>query len=76
MKYKIKIALDEGIKQEIITESLKVLAAIEKKYNCKFEFQNELGSSSLKLKIPKIRKKSNDSEKGTGLYSFGGEMDI
>lgn len=74
MKYKIGVALEEGIKQEIIAESLKVLAVIEKKYNCKFEFYNELGASKLKLKLPKIRKKSN--EEGTGLYSFGGEMDV
>ena len=63
----------EGMKQEIIRESLAALASIEKKYNCKFEFSNELGSSRLNLKMPKIRLK--DEEK-TGLFSFGGEMDI
>ena len=74
MKNKIGILLDEGVKQEIILESLKVLSVIEKKYNCKFEFHNEPGSSKLKLKMPKIRK--GDAEKGKGLFSFGGEMDI
>lgn len=72
MKNKIGILMDDGIKQEIILESLKVLAAIEKKYNCKFEFTKELGSSKLKLKMPKIKKGGS----GTGLYSFGGEMDV
>ncbi|MBD3637120.1 MAG: hypothetical protein HUJ25_07205 [Crocinitomicaceae bacterium] len=74
MKHKIGITLDEGVKQEIILESLKVLSSIEKKYNVKFEFSNELGSSKLKLKVPTIRKKSDN--KNTGLYSFGGEMDV
>lgn len=64
----------EGMKQEIISESLKALASIEKKYNCKFEFTNELGSSKLNLKMPKIRFKKD--EERTGLFSFGGEMDI
>lgn len=73
MKYKIGVKLPEGVKQEIIMESLKVLSTVEKKYNCKFEFSTELGSSKLKLKMPKIRKKS---EKSQGLYSFGGEMDL
>jgi hypothetical protein len=73
MKNTIGIMLDEKVKQEIILESLKVLAAIEKKYNCKFEFQKELGSSKLKLKMPKIVKRG---EEGKGLYSFGGEMDL
>ena len=65
--------LNEGMKQEIIAESMKVLSAIEKKYNCKFEFVQELGSSKIKIKMPKIRKKESNSK---GLYSFGGEMDI
>lgn len=72
MKHKIGIQLEDGIKQEIIAESLKVLATIERKYNCKFEFYNELGSSKLKLKMPKIRRNGE----GKGLYSFGGEMDV
>lgn len=74
MKHRIGFSLDEGIKQEIILESLKVLGAIEKKYNCKFELSNELGSSKLKIKMPRIRK--NDKGDYTGLYSFGGEMDV
>jgi hypothetical protein len=72
MKNTIGIKMDEGIKQEIILESMKVLAVIEKKYNCKFEFYKELGSSKLKLKMPKIKKGGSSK----GLYSFGGEMDI
>jgi isocitrate/isopropylmalate dehydrogenase len=74
MKNNIGITFNDGIKQEIILESLKVLAGIEKKYNCKFEFSNELGSSKLKLKLPKFIKKTEIE--GTGLYSFGGEMDL
>lgn len=73
MKYKIGVTLPEGVKQEIIKESLKVLAVVEKKYNCKFEFTTEFGSSKLKLKMPKILKRS---ERNKGLYSFGGEMDV
>lgn len=73
MKNKIGISIGEGVKQEIILESLKVLAVIEKKYNCKFEFHNELGSSKLKLKLPRIRKNADNE---TGLFSFGGEMDV
>lgn len=73
MKPKISVKLDEGIKQEIILEAMKVLSVIEQKYNCKFEFYKERGSSKLKLKVPSIRKKGNTDK---GLYSFGGEMDV
>lgn len=80
-KYKIGIAPDSNIKNEILMESKKVLEAIAKKYNCSFEFyQTEIKATANAVKknfLSTADKMKQQAEKAnqTGL-SFCGEIDL
>lgn len=77
MRQQIGLLADESVKQEIIMDALKVLAAIEKKYNCKFELlkTKKKGQSNNELATSKEVKEMK-SKQGNTLLSFGGELDF
>ena len=73
-EFNIGVSADSSVKNDILNESKKVLEAIAKKYNCKFEFYQTEIKATAKAVVSKV-KKSKEATNEVGL-SFCGEIDL